>query len=547
MSSHAKSSRKPKLPVAQLVILSICRFAEPVALTGVNPYLPEMIESFHVPRDQIAKWAGTLSAAFSISQCLTAIFWGRASDKYGRKPIILLALTTAMLSSLLFGFSTNLKWAMFARALSGISNGNVGTLRTTVAEMVPERSLQPRAFSIMPLVWQIGAVIGPIMGGWLASPARTMPEIFKGNKLLTKYPYALPNLVSGVFFTIGLTTGLLFLKEALEAKKHQRDYGRAVGACLLGCCSHQKRNQNHRDDFESKLPSSKAPRKTEALGAPKYRDVFTQQSSINLLVYTILALHSGTFNQLLPVFMHLPVQRGGVSLPFSFNGGFGLDSGRIGLLFTVYGGFSMVAQFTLFPYATKRLGVLFCLRVSSLIFPLVYMIAPYTVLCPTPATQQAAVLGVLLLKGVADVFSGPCITILMTNSAKSLRLLGTLNGVATSVSAIGRAMGPYLAGQVFTWGVSAGYIIAAWWLLAVFAVMGHAASWWLIEMDGFSAPEKGLGSDDDREAIGLISNPGEGIKRQTSWDVDTVVGADGDESDEDEDEPLLRRETKELQ
>lgn len=81
MASSSRSQRVPKLPVAQLTILSICRFAEPVALTSVFPYLPEMIESFGIPRDEVAKWAGITSGVFSISQCLTAISWGRASDK----------------------------------------------------------------------------------------------------------------------------------------------------------------------------------------------------------------------------------------------------------------------------------------------------------------------------------------------------------------------------------------------------------------------------------------------------------------------------------
>ena len=93
---------------------------------------------------------------FSFSQCLTGIAWGRASDYFGRKRTILLGLTCTMIASLLFGFSRTLTWAILARSLAGASSGTVGIIRTTVAEMVTERELQPRAFSIMPLVWSIG-------------------------------------------------------------------------------------------------------------------------------------------------------------------------------------------------------------------------------------------------------------------------------------------------------------------------------------------------------------------------------------------------------
>jgi len=119
------------LPARQLAILSICRFAEPVALTSVFPYLPEMIESFHIPKNEVAKWAGITSAVFSMAQCVVSVSWGQASDRFGRKPIILICLTCAMSTSLLFGFSQSLTMAIIARALSGASNGNVGILRTT--------------------------------------------------------------------------------------------------------------------------------------------------------------------------------------------------------------------------------------------------------------------------------------------------------------------------------------------------------------------------------------------------------------------------------
>jgi MFS family permease len=117
-----------------------------------------MIESFDVPTDKIAQWAGTTSAIFSLAQSLTGIMWGRAADRFGRKPSILAGLLCTMTSSLLFGFSKTLLAALLARALGGLASGNVGTMRTTVAELVPQKELQPRAFSIMPMVWQVSLI-----------------------------------------------------------------------------------------------------------------------------------------------------------------------------------------------------------------------------------------------------------------------------------------------------------------------------------------------------------------------------------------------------
>jgi MFS family permease len=171
-----------------------------------------MIESFHIPQNEVAKWAGIISAVFSMSQCLTGIALGRASDSFGRKPVILLGLFTTMNACLVFGFSRSLPWAITTRVIAGAASGTVGIIRTTVAEMVPEKVLQPKAFSIMPLVWTIGSIFGPILGGALAKPASRYPNLLGGVTFFKEFPFALPNLVACLFFLVGLSTGVLFLK-----------------------------------------------------------------------------------------------------------------------------------------------------------------------------------------------------------------------------------------------------------------------------------------------------------------------------------------------
>lgn len=303
-----------------------------------------MIESFNVPKDEVAKWAGLTSAVFSLSQCLTGIPWGRFSDQYGRKPVVMMGLSCTMLTSILFGFSQNLTWAICARALAGAGNGNVGIIRTAVAEMVPQKELQPRAFSIMPLVWTIGSIFGPAFGGALANPAVRHPKIFGHVRFFEKFPFALPNLIGSVFFLIGLSTGILFLRETLEIKKHRKDYGVVLGDALKRLIFKRKpANPRWRpnegdqsaplmkhDDGSEVDPTSPMVARTPiaTYRPPPYREVFSRQSNINLAVYTLLAMHSVAFDQLLPIFMHHPTREMGdnahVHLPFKFAGGFGI-------------------------------------------------------------------------------------------------------------------------------------------------------------------------------------------------------------------------------
>ncbi|KAL6714113.1 hypothetical protein ACLMJK_008607 [Lecanora helva] len=523
----AKRPKTHKLPIQQLFILCLCRFAEPIALTSVFPYLPEMIESFNVPKNAVSKWAGITSAVFSLSQATTGIFWGRASDRYGRKPAILCAMVCAMSTSLLFGFSRSLAWAVVARSLAGASNGNVGILRTTVAELVPQKELQPSAFSAMPLIWTIGSILGPAFGGALANPVAKYPKVFGGSDLFQKYKFLLPNLVAGIFFTSSIVIGILFLEETLETVKNRWDYGRVVGKFITSPLKRKrtKKSWEHKEEQSesllrhSRISSSStneeaenAPkgRKTIPLAPLPYREVFTRQSSLNLLTYSILALHSIAYDQILPIFMHYPPQVNrskdpNVHLPFKFSGGFGINSGRIGLIFTFYGIVGVIIQFAVFPPVARRYGSLLCLKFVTATFPIVYLLTPFTALLPTPTSQEIGIFIIMFFKSFASIFAFPCTTILLTNSAVSLRLLGTLNGVSTSISALGRAAGPALTGWMFSIGVSKGYMILPFWLLVGFAILGAISPWWLVEMEGFGGGEDS-DDEDDQDEDGILQD-----------------------------------------
>ena len=292
----------PKIPNQQMVILALCRFAEPVAMTSVYPYVPALVKSFGTPANEVAKYAGLLSLVFSLSQAVVGISWGRASDRVGRKPMIMLALFSTMISSVIFGFSTSLPMAFIARSMQGLSNGNVGIIRTAVAELVPYKELQPRAFSVMPLVWTIGSIFGPSIGGSLVHPVTRFPKIFGRIKFLETYPFALPNLLISSLFLVGIFSGVLFLHETLAERKDQKDYGLMVGSALTRSCTRRKQPEwHHRNDSEYDeaaspfLPSSTSdPNVDRILGTQQkqakdelgWSKVFTYQSKLNLAVYT---------------------------------------------------------------------------------------------------------------------------------------------------------------------------------------------------------------------------------------------------------------------
>ncbi|KAL2143519.1 hypothetical protein VTI28DRAFT_10375 [Corynascus sepedonium] len=512
-----KMRKGPKLPAQQLAILAIARFAEPLALTSVFPYLPEMIASFGVEKNEVARWAGFTGAIFSIAQSCTAVAWGRASDKFGRKPVILIGLASTMACFLLWGMSTSLPMAITIRAVMGGGNGNVGIIRTMVAEMVPEKELQPKAFSLMPLVWSIGSVFGPAFGGFFARPAEQYPDLFGNIDYFKRYPFALPNLMACCVFFVSFMTGLLFLKETLQSKRHKRDWGLVLGEKLTRPFQRPKAHARRRrlsfvdDEASAPLLADSSMSSSEQLAAHDEpitnREIFTYQTSINLLSYTFLALHSVAYDQVLPVFLNYPrvvPDETNSHLPFKFTGGFGLSSDKIGTIYTVYGIACGIVQFFLFPTLCARFGVLNCFRTATLIFPLVYLLTPYTALIQDTTTRYAVFLTMMLVKGFVVIIGFPCTTILLTNSASSLRVLGTLNGFATTFSGLGRAIGPAAAGAVFSWGVRKGYAIAPWWLLAAIALAGAVVPWFIEEGPGpgSAASSRDISREEEEEEEG---------------------------------------------
>jgi MFS family permease len=325
----------------------LVRLGEPIAYASVLPYLPAMVLSFKgVHPADVGFWTGTAAAVFSLAECITAIPWGLLSDRIGRKPVLLIGLFTTMLTSLLWGFSSSLPMALFVRALSGAGNGNVGIVRTMVAELCPWKEMQPRAFSIMPVVYTIGSVIGPSLGGVMANPLQRPPSDRTDGPFLWKFPYALPNMVIAGFFLGGITIGVLFLRETLQSKRGRRDWGILLGHKIVDYFNSSVTGMKHlvrggpqytplpmssgdeylkaTGDIESKLKET-----IKAIEPPlSYRSVLTNQTVLFLTSYTLLATHTAGFEQIVSVLLHHP-RNGGVAsdktvLPFQFNRGFGL-------------------------------------------------------------------------------------------------------------------------------------------------------------------------------------------------------------------------------
>ena len=236
--------------------------------------------------------------------------------------------------------------------------------------------------------------------------------------------------------------------------------------------------------------------------------------------------------------------------PLKFAGGFGLDHFRIGLISTCYGIFGMLVQFFVFPPVARRFGILYCLKWCVCCFPITYMLMPFAALMPTQKIQVAACFAVMLFRCMCGIFAFPCSTIMLTNSASSLRVLGTLNGIGTSVAAVGRAIGPALGGGIFSLGVKNGYVIAPWWMFSIIAVAAAVPVFWLVEGEGFGGDDEVSDEEEEAEIIeasglGSQADGADAPGSATLQSKQQVARAEGERREEEEEEAAYEEDDEE--
>lgn len=307
------------------------------------------------------------------------------------------------------------------------------------------------------------------------------------------------------------------------------------------------------------VPSKPFPRTGKAQGSAAMSEIFTYQTTITLLAYSFIAFHSVAYDQNITVFLSTPVAPrtpDNYKLPFYFNGGFGLDPGTIGTIFTIYGVTSAAVQFILYPALVARFGVLhsfrFCCKLHprpyspftsanlflAVFLPLVYFLTPFASLFETARARFIAIIGVMIFKAFCIIIAFPSTTILLTNSCTSLRILSSLNGFATMFSALCRAIGPASTGWVFSWGARNGYIVSAYFFLGIVGLIGAIPGFMIVEGEGPTARGAATAAAEEDGDSENSSMQDSGVLLPN----ESAVGSSDDEDDDGETRPLISSE-----
>ena len=166
---------------ASLIPLWISTFIDIIGFSILIPYLPRFTSDFGASLFQV----GLLLSANSFFSLFGNMIWGSLSDKYGRKPILLICQFGTLAGFIIMAFSTNLTMLFISRIVDGIFGGNYPIAKAVVGDIVPPDK-RSKEMSNIGVAWTVGNLIGPGIGGLLSGFGILGPGLFgAGLSLIT--------------------------------------------------------------------------------------------------------------------------------------------------------------------------------------------------------------------------------------------------------------------------------------------------------------------------------------------------------------------------
>jgi DHA1 family tetracycline resistance protein-like MFS transporter len=155
----------------------------------VIPIVPALVRSLsHLDASQAARWVGALLATFAAAQFVAAPVLGALSDRFGRRPVIILSLLGGAANYLLLAFAPSLAWLFLGRLMAGATAANVSAANAYIADVTPPEQRSQR-FGLVGAMFGAGFVFGPALGGVLGAIDLRLPFLVAGGLAMTNAAY----------------------------------------------------------------------------------------------------------------------------------------------------------------------------------------------------------------------------------------------------------------------------------------------------------------------------------------------------------------------
>ncbi|EJL27627.1 arabinose efflux permease family protein [Caulobacter sp. AP07] len=212
------SSQSPDASPRALYVLLLVVFINLVGFGLVIPLLP-----FYAKSLSASPWQVTaLFSAYSLGQFVAEPFWGRLSDRIGRRPVLIVTILANTLCYVALAFAPSIGWAFAIRLVSGCATGNISTIQGYMADVTPPEKRAGR-MGLLGAAFGMGFVVGPTLGGLLPGLAKVFGHSESG-----RLAFQIPLLTAAVLAAVAALGVFLFVVEsrAPSAKDAPRPHRR---------------------------------------------------------------------------------------------------------------------------------------------------------------------------------------------------------------------------------------------------------------------------------------------------------------------------------
>ncbi|KAJ3163688.1 hypothetical protein HDU86_000282 [Geranomyces michiganensis] len=516
--AYGTPSNNNSRPKQQAILLLIALLPEGILEAMLIPLYPFIVRAVGIPESQVGYYTGLLGSAFYAPLLFTNIAWGAASDRMGRKPILVAGLTAGVVSASLLTFGTSFMQIFAARVLAGLFGSNSTISKGMLGELFVDDKGRSFGYAMYGVVYGASGILGPLLAGALVNPHTKWPGLFPG-QWWAERPFALACGLGTVMTVCGLMIVLFGLREP------RRD-GRPI----------RGRVRSRRADVEhaSSAPSSVVPDyealgdsddvlfpgiEDDAVAARPSRDQRGRMKSVDdeydsdeddnrggeassttqpLRAGTLSSLASSTAlaparrhplltrRALLPVAFYCAIAFINMldmsALPLFFSatsgGGLALPADTTARYLSTIAVSKLIGQLTTFRIVLRQLGkwgtyaagawsfavgnvamaflvILFSRHAEFTSAASATTAAPATANLATTISPYVFLAPVLVVLGMAEVMGYLAVILAITDSVEPHHL-GLIHGFASTCAAATRTLAPTVAGAVWQWGLLIG-------------------------------------------------------------------------------------------
>ena len=403
---------KSSLEVRKLWVLLMAAFVDMMGYAMVFPLLP----LYAVRMGGSALVIGLMVASFSMAQVAASPLWGRFSDKWGRRPGLLIGLAGSAVGFLIFGFADSLRLLFVSRIAQGASGGTTGIMQAYIGDSVPSKD-RAKAFGWLSAATSAGVMIGPAIAS--LSYSRLGPEA--------------PGVIAAGLCMINLIFAWRWLPES-KPRECQPSTEEVEAGTLAETVAPDAEQRPTR--------KSAATMVWETLRYPK------KETSELIWIYAVGMMALSALAAVLTLFLK---ER------------FEITAAEIGFFFVYLGAISVIMRAGVLGHAVRAMGEVRVMRLGAVVFAIGLAAYPLPDRLPT-------LMMVMALVPIGQALLFPSTTGLLSRRGGKDQL-GQLMGVQQAFGSVSRIVGPLWAGALFQYVSPDAPFFAAGAVVAVVAVL----------------------------------------------------------------------------